>query len=359
METLAYLHLSLAYENPTDVPLGEQLDWRKFTIQSWMYLLPVIVALGLLGTANEVLAETLRQGAQGSQVTFIQERLRQLGYFNQAPTGTFGSATKAAVIKFQRDRGLPADGIVGPKTETALFDEFDQKRRERRVSSQELTYRSSTDVVLRRGDRGSDVTALQQRLAEEGFYFGSIDGYFGSETQAAVRQLQLEKGLEADGIAGSRTFAALDSRDGTYSKRPRNRDRNEITLQSGSSGSRVEELQQKLKSADFYTGPIDGYYGFETTQAVTQLQLENNLAVTGIADRKTLAALQAYRYMVVVPNAEDARFKVRQAGFNALIADSRLGDYVKAGTFNNRARAESRSYLLRSRGLDARVVYFR
>ena len=356
METLAYLHLSLAYENPTDVPLGEQLDWRKFTIQPWIYLLPVIVALGLLGTANEVLAQTVRQGNKGPQVTFIQERLRQLGYFNQAPTGTFGPATKAAVIKFQRERGLPADGIVGSQTETALFDEFDQKRR---VSSKELTYRSSTDVVLQRGDGGPDVTALQQRLAEEGFYFGSIDGYFGSETQAAVRQLQLEKGLEVDGIAGSRTFAALGSRDGTYSKRPRNPDSNEITLQSGSSGSRVEELQQKLKSADFYTGPIDGYYGFETTQAVTQLQLENNLAVTGIADRKTLAALQAYRYMVVVPNREDARLKVRQAGFNALIADSRLGDYVKAGTFNNRARAESRSYLLRSRGLDARVMYFR
>lgn len=46
----------------------------------------------------------------------IQRRLKELGYYNGSIDGIYGSQTRNAVIRFQKDYGLSADGIVGPKT---------------------------------------------------------------------------------------------------------------------------------------------------------------------------------------------------------------------------------------------------
>jgi putative chitinase len=62
----------------------------------------------------------LRQGVSGSEVTTLQERLKQLGFNPGLIDGDFGPATEAAVIAFQRSEGLLADGIVGPRTAQAL-----------------------------------------------------------------------------------------------------------------------------------------------------------------------------------------------------------------------------------------------
>lgn len=63
--------------------------------------------------------------------------------------------------------------------------------------------------TLRLGDRGADVIALQQRLAELHFSPGAIDGDFGHGTEAAVVAFQRGAGLLDDGVAGPRTLAAL------------------------------------------------------------------------------------------------------------------------------------------------------
>jgi peptidoglycan L-alanyl-D-glutamate endopeptidase CwlK len=57
--------------------------------------------------------------------------------------------------------------------------------------------------------RAAEVKALQRLLAAAGFSPGSIDGQFGNGTQAAVIAFQRSAGLLADGIAGTRTIAAL------------------------------------------------------------------------------------------------------------------------------------------------------
>ncbi len=59
-------------------------------------------------------------GSQGSEVTEIQSVLKSMGYYTGAVDGIFGTATKNAVMNFQRDRGLTADGIVGSATLSAL-----------------------------------------------------------------------------------------------------------------------------------------------------------------------------------------------------------------------------------------------
>jgi peptidoglycan L-alanyl-D-glutamate endopeptidase CwlK len=64
-------------------------------------------------------------------------------------------------------------------------------------------------AILKGGSAGPEVTELQQRLKEQGFNPGSIDGKFGPGTEAALIAFQKSEGLAADGIAGPRTLARL------------------------------------------------------------------------------------------------------------------------------------------------------
>jgi putative chitinase len=64
--------------------------------------------------------------------------------------------------------------------------------------------------ILKQGSSGSDVTNLQQKLKDLGFDPNGVDGRFGPGTRDAVIAFQQSKGLQADGIAGPATLAALD-----------------------------------------------------------------------------------------------------------------------------------------------------
>jgi hypothetical protein len=64
-------------------------------------------------------------------------------------------------------------------------------------------------AVLRLGDEGESVRALQRALAAAGLDPGSVDGSFGPHTLAAVRAFQIQHGLVPDGEVGAQTRAAL------------------------------------------------------------------------------------------------------------------------------------------------------
>ena len=59
-------------------------------------------------------------GSSGDEVSEIQSRLKKWGYYDGKVDGIFGSATRNAVIKFQKNNNLTADGVVGAKTLAAL-----------------------------------------------------------------------------------------------------------------------------------------------------------------------------------------------------------------------------------------------
>lgn len=65
---------------------------------------------------------TLRRGSKGEYVTLLQTELMNRGYSvgTSGVDGKFGAATETSVKNFQRDNGLSADGVVGPKTWSAL-----------------------------------------------------------------------------------------------------------------------------------------------------------------------------------------------------------------------------------------------
>lgn len=91
------------------------------------YIWKVLIVLMLNGlmilivrTASDTIPVLSRLGSRGEEVTQIQQVLKDKGYYNGNVDGIFGNQTRSAVLSFQKDHGLSADGIVGEKTLAAL-----------------------------------------------------------------------------------------------------------------------------------------------------------------------------------------------------------------------------------------------
>jgi len=68
---------------------------------------------------------------------------------------------------------------------------------------------SSQWGTLRRGSRGPEVVALQQKLRQLGYYMGKIDGIFGPLTESAVLRFQRDHGIHPTGVVDLQTRSAL------------------------------------------------------------------------------------------------------------------------------------------------------
>jgi spore cortex-lytic enzyme len=71
-----------------------------------------------------------------------------------------------------------------------------------------LAQRASADLY-KKGSGGAVVSEIQTRLKNWGYYYGAVDGVYGSQTEKAVRWFQEKNGLTADGQVGNQTLAAL------------------------------------------------------------------------------------------------------------------------------------------------------
>lgn len=149
-------------------------------------------------------SRTLLPGNSGNDVTQLQNRLNGAGFFTGGPaTGTFDSATQAAVKAFQAYAGVPETGIVDDQTYYQIYQRIFWGGRE-----------------LKPGLNGLDVTFLQRTLnGLAGNNALALDGKYGPETTKAVRAFQSASGIPADGIVGPATFAAFAPRMNTVGTR--------------------------------------------------------------------------------------------------------------------------------------------
>ncbi|HEX5996371.1 MAG TPA: N-acetylmuramoyl-L-alanine amidase [Jiangellales bacterium] len=142
-----------------------------------------------------------RLGDSGPAVAEIRIKLAQLGLLDHTESGvpldTFDIDVDHAVRHFQQERGLIADGVVGPATYRVL------EEARWRLGDRLLSY------VVANPQSGDDVLELQRRLTELGFDVGRVDGIFGPRTGEALREFQRNTGLPADGTCGPSTFKAL------------------------------------------------------------------------------------------------------------------------------------------------------
>ncbi|HWI22995.1 MAG TPA: peptidoglycan-binding protein [Baekduia sp.] len=139
--------------------------------------LAATAALVALPAAAE--AKPLKKGSSGKRVVKLQRAL------HVDADGHFGPATVRAVKRFQRKHHLTADGIVGTKTW-------------RRIVGRTPRHRSGANV-----SRGRSVRLVQRKLGIE------ADGVFGPATKAAVQDFQRRNLMTPDGVVGPATWNVL------------------------------------------------------------------------------------------------------------------------------------------------------
>lgn len=165
---------------------------------------------------------TIKLGSKGSNVKKAQQLLIAKGYSCgvAGADGDFGAATYNAVKKFQADNGLEADGIVGDNTWAALLKTEQPKPETKpeqtkpdKEHEKPTTPTGSACIVdlpiIRQGDNGFPVIAVQTLLGKHNFNVNYVDGDFGPDTLAKVKAFQKAKGLTADGIVGRDTWTTL------------------------------------------------------------------------------------------------------------------------------------------------------
>ena len=241
---------------------------------------------------------SLQYGDNGDAVAQLQTRLTELKYYSGNISGNYREGTQAAIRKFQEDFGLEITGIAD-------------------VQTQELLY-AAQYRPLEKGDSGEDVKTLQSRLTELGYYNGKISGNYLEGTHYGIHSFQNVNGLTVTGKADVMTLEllydverALPKQAATKAPAPTptpTRNQNaadqvtagEITsatatlnveytkkLQSGSTGSKVKQLQTRLTELGFYAGPISGNFLNQTKDAVKAFQQHNALTVDGIVGKET------------------------------------------------------------------------
>lgn len=219
--------------------------------------------------------EILSSGDTSQSVVELQQALMQKGYFESEITGYFGPETQSAVIEYQQDNGLVADGKVGPETGDLIFDQ------DYTALFASLTDSNGSFSSLSLGDTGDNVILLQERLLELEYYdYDTVTGYFGPVTEESVKKFQNCTGLSCSGIADADTLSALFSDSATA-----------YTMSPGDTGGGVQKLQIRLADLGYFSADPTGYYGSITTYAVQEFQKQNGLAVDGKAGSQTRAVL--------------------------------------------------------------------
>ena len=192
--------------------------------------------------------------------------------------------------------------------------------------------------------------AIQERLREQGFYYGEVDGHGGDETSAAIRRYQIRHGLRVTGEANDETLRSLgitgddnqrhepqyqDDRryydrqpnDSYFRRQPDQpffdqRERVPDNYEDGRSPyyrmpgvattyprlfagtvyerapGQIQEnvvyaVQGELFRRGFYRGRIDGQLGPATTEAIVRFQEDEGMPLTGRLDNFTLNELRA------------------------------------------------------------------
>ncbi len=387
MEVLGYLHTAVAFDDSvfreSEMHGGEtrrrspRASFRH-SEHSWLsssslYVSALLCSLSIILGVAPTASAMMSYGDRGTDVTRLQNELTTLGFFSSPSTGYFGELTQAAVIRFQKANGLAVDGVVGPATlaalradalayQPAIANPVTPVHTVQSTVYQEVTLQRSPINGLSRGDSGAQVFELQRQLSRLGLFRKSLTGYFGSATEDAVIQFQRINGLAVTGIVddgtqlvliraagaqpaviqpavvraaavrpatvrpaiirpadgapvGGATAISSSSVASTVTS-PAVVNRPVVTqtairrvsvsvpppppelpvttpvLYRGDRGQEVIRLQQTLAAAGVYRGPITGYFGSLTEEAVLEFQRLNGIDPNGIAGPVTWELLR-------------------------------------------------------------------
>lgn len=225
---------------------------------------PSVSTSATIVTSNGV----LKYGVRGPQVVQLQDQLKALGYFSANSTGYFGSITQAAVLQFQYANYLTVDGVAGPQTLGLLQQVMGTQYV---VNGYAPTSANAQYAVVRSTPSRSTVQPLPPQTTVI-----SIDP---SPAQVVSYSAVTATPQSNPPVAATNPATSIDgAKVGTE-------------LYIGSQGQIVRDLQRLLKQDGKYSGPVTGYFGPLTTEAVKDFQGEHGLPTNGIVGVKTLVKL--------------------------------------------------------------------
>ncbi len=313
---------------------------------------------------EDISSVILQKGEQGTEVNALQERLKELGFFDDDTTEYFGNYTESCLIEFQKAAGLDATGIYDKDTQSVLMsdDAPSIKREDSEIASESDTdYESSYDassevkedtdltedimnvtdsepevvsesdteetdelsdtdsdslfadfeeltssdeeilsddeksediisdtdsavsgIFFAAGDEGKEVEAIQQKLAEMGYYYGEINGVYDDATAYSVSVFQYDNGLDVTYIVNERTWNSMFGKGFVLSDTDSNSDSDVYGayLKSGDNSDAVTDLQDMLIELRYLSAESNGQYDSATVEAVKLFQEVNGYPAT-------------------------------------------------------------------------------
>lgn len=229
---------------------------------------------------NPLNGDIIKLGVKDGIVIEIQKKLMELDYIeSDEPSEEFGEAMEQAVRLFQRKNELEITGEVDAKTYECLVSE------------------NAKAYTVYLGAEGTDVEQLQARLYELG-YLPKVTGYFGTDTETAVKEFQKRNGLFDDGNVGKNTREILYSAEAIP-----------LSFYLGDENDEILEYQKRLIDLGYLTTKPDGKYGNDTVSAVKLFQDNNGLIADGHmgpATKDLLMSGQADEYAIKTGDRGDA-----------------------------------------------------
>ena len=292
--------------------------------------------------------QSLTLGNTGTEVQALQARLQALGYFDGEVSGVYDASTEEAIKRFERTYGTMQTGVATSKLQLKLFaagaPAYGSEEYENAVVAQYS--------VLRVGNVGSSVYALQQRLKDLGYPIEELDGVFDEQTAdcvalfynayglaaSKVASVSMQKQLyaenakpydtntsmpttldasvdeetdfdtlegetdgeaeEADGFAAlleeaaRREEAEAEAQAEVESEAEGAPEADDGTLREGSTGERVQAVQQRLAELGYLdASAVSGVYDEDTIEAVDRYLLMQGMATEGELTPELEAAL--------------------------------------------------------------------
>ena len=326
----------VAFQSRNSYPATGVMDAN---LQAFLYSGTVVNSRGTktkVNTLAPIRGAVITLGKKGDAVVELQHQLTILGYYKGKDSGTYDSATRKAVIAFQKANNLTANGTVDTATWDAIFAGIETPAPV--VTAQPTSIATLVPVLQRptgpvkSGSTGGNALMVQQRLKELGYYTDNVDGKFGPASVRALTAFQQNNNLTADGVAGDSTYDVLfswsaRSADTTptpapiatlppavtatpYAVTPESY----VTVRFGTTGEAVEALQRRLTELGYYNASVDGICKAADVVAIRSFQQTNRLKVDGVAGYDTQLRLYSDAAIRYGETAETSSYTTLRTG---------------------------------------------
>lgn len=191
------------------VPKSERFEKLSAPITSKVETIIPAAAAGKAEPATPAIyiaKESLKQGDKGEEVVKLQQFLRDRGYVRNAPDGSYGPGTRAAVAAFQDDYDLAVSGNADSKTIKMI----------NKVSATPAARKTNTNgayigrEMIKAGEKSDDVSKLQRFLRNHGYTVKDPDGTYDTGTRDAIASFQNDYGLLVTGLASIKTIKMIN-----------------------------------------------------------------------------------------------------------------------------------------------------